>query len=413
MFRVRMAQVMYSTATVERDIAKIEASAKLSLIRYDLGEVQSRKADLAKLVRDDGQLARDLTADERSFIRNEQLLCTIDFRYWLTRYASLLLDQGGLGSFAEPWESQEILLRVIASLEDAMVDAAGRGESVDGILIFLHKARQLGATAIARAISMHSMLSRKHTRAMAASVDDDKVLELYDRDKIILDNLPFYLRPSVGFDEKAQHIFFDRLGSRVIYQLGTQKSGLGQGRQFDCTHLTECASWPYPGIIEHDWMPTIPQSLRAFALLESTAQGRGNWWHQQIQKLQKHRLRRWNLVFIPWYAEIKKYRATAPPEWSPSEEAMQHGQRVYETSHRYVGRQVVLSREQLYWWQSTRDEYYLSNNLAVFYTNYCATIEESFQHREKSAFSYEALEHFRQRVEDARPYRIDTVKVEA
>jgi len=404
---------VYSTSTVERSQSRLEAAAKLSLHRHDIHEVQSRKADLQRLVKLDGTLLRDLNADEKAFVRNEQLLCTIDFRYWLTRYASLLLDQGGLGAFSSPWESQEILLRFIAQLEDEMVEKAARGEAVDGILIFLHKSRQLGATAIARAISVHSMLARKHTRAMAASVDEDKVLELYDRDKLILDNLPFYLRPSIGFDEKAQHIFLDRLGSRVIYQLGTQKSGLGQGRQFDVTHLTECASWPYPGIIEHDWMPTIPQSLRAFALLESTAQGRGNWWHQSVQKLQKHRLRRWNLVFIPWYAELKKYRATPPVDWQPSEEAMKHGQRVYETSARYVGRQVVLTKEQLYWWQSTRDEYYLGNNLAVFYTNYCATIEESFQFRTKSAFSFDVLEHYRHRLTEGESYKIETVTLNA
>lgn len=404
---------MYSVKTVEAAQSRIESASKLKLTRYEIAEVHQRKADLLKLVKDGGSLIRDLSADERSFIRSEQLLCTIDFRYWLTRYAHLLLDQGGLGSFDQPWESQEIILRVIADLEDKMVDQAARGESVDGILIFLHKARQLGATALARAISVHSMLARKHTRAMAASVDEDKVLELYDRDKLILDNLPFYLRPSVGFDEKAQHIFFDKLGSRVIYQLGTQKSGLGQGRQFDVTHLTECASWPYPGIIEHDWMPTVPQSLRAFALLESTAQGRGNWWHQSIQKLQKHRLRRWSLVFIPWYAERAKYRATPPLDWTPSDEAMQHAQRVHESSARYVGRDVYLTPEQLYWWQSTRDEYYLSNNLAIFYTNYCATIEESFQHRQKSAFGFDVLEHYRQRQEDGVGYRIDTVALNA
>jgi hypothetical protein len=404
---------VYSTRTVESAQSKLEALTKTPLVRYQLGEVQSRKADLQKLVKDAGGLSRDLTQDERAFIRNEQLLSTIDFRYFLQRYCHLLLDQGGLGTFESPWESQEIILKVIASLEDAMVDAAARGESVDGILIFLTKARQLGATALARAISVHSMLARKHTRAMAASVDEDKVLELYDRDKLILDNLPFYLKPSVGFDEKAQHIFFDRLGSRVIYQLGTQKSGLGQGRQFDCTHLTECASWPYPGVIEHDWMPTIPQSLRAFALLESSPQGRGNWWHQQILKLQKHRLRRWNLVYIPYYAEVRKYNATPPVDWKPSDEAMAHAQRVYETSERYVGRKVMLSREKLYWWQSTRDEYYASNNLAVFYTNFSATIEESFQHREKSAFGFDVLEHYRQRIADGQSYRIDTVQLQA
>jgi hypothetical protein len=404
---------MYSTRTVEAAQSKIEAAIKRPLVRYPIPEVQQRKLDLSRLVKPDGTgLARDLTQDEKAFIRNEQLLSTIDFRYWANRYCAMLADQGGLAIMSNLWESQEIILRLIASIEDKMVDAAARGESVDGILIFLHKARQLGATQLARAISVHSMLARKHTRAMAASIDEDKILELYTRDKRIIDHLPFYLRPSVGFDEKAQHISFDRLDSAVLYQFGSAKSGMGQGRQFDVSHLTECSSWANPGHdIELQWMPTIPQSMRAFALLESTAMGRGNWWHQQIQKLQKHRLRRWNLVFIPWYAEVKKYWATPPVDWSPSEEAMQHAQRVHETSERYVGRQVMLTPAQLYWWQSTRDEYYLSNNLAIFYTDFCATIEESFQHTSKSAFSFEALEHYRQRVTEGASYRIDTVQV--
>lgn len=402
---------MYSQSTVDRDIARLSDALKVTLVRYDVPDVQQRRDDLTKLLNDDGTMKRSFTPDERSFIRNEQLLTTIDFRYWLERYATLIQDQGGLHTGVAPWESQSILLGVIARLEDEMAERVVRGEPVDGILIFLHKARQLGATAVGRAISVHAMLSRKHLRVMAASIDDDKVLELYDRDKLIIDNLPFYLRPSIGFDEKAQHIFLDKVGSRVIYQLGTQKSGLGQGRQFDVSHLTECASWPYPGIIEHDWMPTIPQSTRAFALLESTAQGRGNWWHAQVKRLQHHQLRRWRLVFIPWYAEIKKYRAHPPTDWKPSDESMMHAQRVHETSERYVGRQVMLTKEQLYWWESTREEYYTANNLAMFYTNYCATIEESFQHREKGLIGFDTLEYYRQRVGDAVPYRFDTVRV--
>jgi len=401
---------MYSTTSVSAAMEKWSAANKKELKRYEVGESASRRTDLEKLVKPDGSFTRSFTSEESAFIRNEQILCAMDFRYWL-RYASLIQDQGGLARFDSLWESQELLLRAISVIEDAMLEAYARGESVDGILIFLNKARQLGATAIGRGISVHAMSSRKFIRAMAASVDEDKILELYDRDKLIIDNLPFYLSPSIGFDEKAQHIFFDKLGSRVIYQLGTQKSGLGQGRQFDVTHLTECASWPYPGIIEHDWMPTIPQSIRAFALLESTPQGRGNWWHQQILKLQKHKIRRWSLVFLPWYAEIRKYRATPPVDWTPSAEAMAHAERVHDTSAQYVGRSVFLTKEQLYWWQSTRDEYYLSNNLAIFYTNYSATIEESFQHRTKSAFGYDTLEYYRSHLHDGISYRFDTVQL--
>ena len=398
---------MYSPIIVERSQSKVEASTGVKLTRYDIDEVRSRVESLDKLVDDDGQFTRDFTDSERAFMRNERILSAIDYRYWSDRYAQLIKDQGGLG-IASRWESQEILLAYIGKLEEEMYDQLARGEPVDGILIALHKARQLGATQEGRKLCMHRMTTTKHTRLMGASIDDDKVLELYDRDKLILDNLPFYMRPSVGFDEKAQHIFLDKLGSRIIYQTSNQKFGVGQGRQFDVSHLTECASWEYPDRIEHDFLPTVPQSGRALSLWDSTAQGRGNWWHLLVQKIQKGWSRRLRLVFIPWYAEKSKYRAAPPTDWTPSEEALKHARRVYDTSERYVGKEVLLTREQLYWWQSTREEYYRSNNLNLFYTNYCATIEESFQHSTKSCFSHDVMEYYRASAFEGIPYRIST-----
>lgn len=134
---------MFSVRQVERSQSKIESATKLTLKRYDIPEVEQRKAEFKRLLKEDGSLTRDLNIEERAFIRNERLLVMIDFRYWLQRYAHLLVDQGGLGTFAEPWESQEIILKFIAHREDEMMDALQRGESVDGILIYLHKARQL------------------------------------------------------------------------------------------------------------------------------------------------------------------------------------------------------------------------------------------------------------------------------
>lgn len=399
---------MYSQAIVERSQLKIEQAMGLKLVRHPIADVFARVEDFNKLVDDKGQLKRELTDGERAFIRNERLLSAVDYRYWSDRYAQLIKEQGGLG-VAPRWESQELLLSFISKAEEEMHEQAARGEPVDGILIVLAKARQLGATAEGRKLCMHRMTTTKHTRLMGASIDDDKVLELYDRDKLILDNLPFYMLPSIGFDEKAQHIFLDKLGSRILYQTSNQKFGVGQGRQFDVSHLTECASWEYPDRIEHDFLPTIPQSVRALSLWESTAQGRGNWWHQLVKKIQQGWSRRLKLVFIPWYAERTKYRATAPLGWTPSDETMAHARRVYDTSERYVGKpDLVLSREQLYWWQTTREEYYRSNNLNIFYTNYCATIEESFQHSTKSAFGFDCLEHYRARAGEGMSYRIST-----
>lgn len=396
---------MYSPRAVERRIAAVECGLSLKLVRYTPDRVAEFVEHLAALVKPDGDFRRPLTAAESAFIRNERLLSQCDFRYWCERYSSAILDQGGLGRL-RLWRSQEILLETMGRLEDDMLDQSSRGEPVDGILIVLHKARQLGATAIGRAVIVHRLTTVKHTRSMSASLDDDKILELYDRDRLILDNLPWYLRPEIQFDEKAQHIQFARLGSRVIYQTGNQKFGVGQGRQFDCSHLTECASWPYPDGIEHDFFPTIPQSIHAFCLLESTAQGRRNWWHDLCKRVRSRQTRRWTFLFIPWYTEPDKYRARPPLDWKPTDLSMMAAKRVYETSPEFVGSAIMLSREQLYWWETTRAEYQAAESLNLFYTNYPSTPEESFQHTQRSAFSSAILEQLRLQTTDGVAYNI-------
>jgi hypothetical protein len=56
---------------------------------------------------------------------------------------------------------------------------------------------------------------------------------------------------------------------------------------------------------------------------------------------------------------------------------------------------MMLNRDQLYWYESTRSEYQKGNNLAFFLTNWPATPEESFQHSGQSAFSVELLDTLR------------------
>lgn len=383
---------------IERAVARYEASAKHRLLRIPRDKCEDWQEHFRERLATAGSqeaLEPTLTNEERLFIRNERVMSMLDFRYWAERYGTIQKDGGGICKFTDPWESQEILLRVIAKLEADLIDAVSRGEPTDGILIALHKARQLGATAIGCLLKMHRETTQKHRRAMCASVDDDKIQELYDRDKLIYTNLPFYLQPDIAYDEKRAHIYFESLDSRILYQVSSQKSGLGVGRQFDIGHLTELSTWQNASAVELDFFPTLPMSMSTLAVLESTAYGRGNWWHDFTERVRRGHSPRWHYCFIPWYCEVSKYRRQPPEGWTPNEVSLLHAQKVYDTSHEFMAAHVMLSRESLYWWESTRAEYQNGNNLAFFLTNYCATPEESFQHSGQSAFPPELLEQFR------------------
>jgi len=400
---------MYSESVVQASIEKIEKASReegrpLTLVRYERPQIEEMVEHLTGVFQQ-GSKRRPWTEEELAFIENEQIMCKVDFHYWAERYAHLIKDAGeGLGVI-DLWESQKQLLLHISKLEEECVAAYERDEPVEGILIALNKARQLGATMICRMIIIHRLTLWDHSRSLSASVDEDKVLELYNRDKRILDNLPFYLVPAVswskhwkpdfGFDKKGEHMAFQAIDSSILYQHSKQQSGLGQGRQFDISHITEVASFPYPRMLEHDFFPTIPWSRWAFCVMESTPQGRGDWWHEWSEKVRHDRIPRWHYLFVPVYVERKKYRAQAPEDWSPSALTTQYARKVEETSPRVVGYQFHPDRNHLYWWETTRQAYAESNALTIFLTNYAATPEESFQFSTGAAIRPEVIQQLR------------------
>lgn len=408
---------MYSQKITQRNIEKIESTLNIRLHRYT--PVQSLElADYLTRLNTDNRLfdpnGQFLSKEHAGFVRNERILCQQDFFYSL-RYIHIIKDGvegGGIGVF-NPWESQIILLNLIARLEEKNIDDHERGYPCDGILICDNKGgRQLGHTMIARAISMHRMVFWTYTRCMAASVDEDKVLELYDRDKLILDNLPFFLKPidwdsaTSGYNKKGEHILLDSLGSKILYQHSKQQSGLGTGRQFDINHNTEVSQWPYPKMLEIDFFPTLPQSPYTFSLQETTPQGRKNWWFQWSEKVRHGKIPRWAYLYIPFYAEPKKYRRRPPENWSPNEQTLLTAKKVYDTSAEFVGKSVTLSRDQLYWWESSYNEAQENNSLNLFLSNYSITPEQSFQHTSVSAIKAEILDWMRTTTTGGIPYEL-------
>ena len=377
---------MYSPQVIERAVAAYEARSDHRLIRISNDKRDEWREHLDQRLVKAGSLDalnKTLTKEESLFIRNERVMSMLDFRYWC-HYATIQRDGGGVTNFDHPWQSTIILLDFIASIEQEQHDAIARGEmtpyvmpeqprpAVPGILIVNNKSRQMASTTLGRLIALHRVTLQPQRRALAASVDDDKIQEMYDRDKLCYDNLPFYLKPDLLYDEKRQHIHFNALNSRILYQVGSQKSGVGTGRQVDIHHLTELSTWPgrAPEYLEVDFFPAIPRSIHTFGWEESTPYGRGNWWHQWTENVRKGRVDRWRYKFIPWYAELSKYRSLPPADWKPTEVSLLHAQKVHETSPEHVGRAVMLPRENLYWWETTRQSYKDSGKLAFFYTSY-------------------------------------------
>ena len=195
-----------------------------------------------------------LSADEMQFVRSELLRCRVDFRYWASRWGFREIEgsQGGGHGVSTFWPSQERALKLLADREEVCHAEVRKYGMTQGILGVWNKTRQQGATALLRLLMGHRMVTRPHQRAIAASLDETRKAVLYQRDKIWLDNQPFWLRPAVLYDVKEESLVFDNatgtgMKSSVLYQMASQKGGIGVGQQFDLAHFTEVSKWKTPG----------------------------------------------------------------------------------------------------------------------------------------------------------------------
>lgn len=401
---------LYNTSVIEREQSTLEQRLGFSLSRYDRSyslDVESHLIDkLASLRQSNAQLTpaqafSSCTAEERAFITNERLLCSIDFHYF-SRYGQLLPDasvsQGSLMRF-EPWESQTLILEEMSRIELLQYDRAARNEPQDGVLIIVPKARQEGISLLAAMIKMHRVCTNPYTLGITATENEEKRLNLYERDIRIHDHLPWYLQPArTAPDIQGERLSFGGMDCKMVYQDYMQEGSLAAGEQYLVGHMSELAQGKQEYVeklLVNDYFPAIPHSWRACHILESTPAGMDSCgWHPLVMDEYKGG-GRWKVKFIPWYALAFKYTRVAPVDWTPTPTTLEHAAKVIDTSAEYMGRVVTLTRNQLYWWETTREEYRKKGNMIYFLTNYPATLEESFQTSQISIFDWETIEYYR------------------
>lgn len=387
----------------------IEISSKLERLRSD---------DEGRLLAD-GQLRRPMMQDEEEFVESERLVCKADFEYWFTRYCMMELDPGvtesGVGGIGPSvlLESQRRYILMCGRREEECYEELKRYKLTRGILAYFHKVRQVAATATARAMTLHRMIFWPGTRCLSSTLDDQRKDEIYKRDKVIIDGLPFWMRPRLATDVKDTELSFEPpTKSRISYQAENQVQGIGVGSQNDIAHLTEVALWKYPSQIEFSFTPSLPKALTTLCIQESTSNGRGDYWHE-VTEAARHKRRGYEVytyVFIPWWYNKLKYRDNPPSNWKIEDHTVKHAELVERTSPEFNdGKTVRLSIEQLYWWETERFRHTRNGQLSEFLTNYAATPEQSFQSRLNGALPPELIEELEFECRPGRPYDVNTV----
>ena len=252
---------MYSPLVSEKRLAKIVDAIRVADPSFDpvptsQGEAASRTAHLATLRGEGGALLRPLKPEEERWILNELVLCKSSFTYWATRYTLIKTKETSSTTLFPLFESQEIILERIGKIEEQ----CNSRERLDGILVAILKARQLGASTLSEAMLAHRAFLYGNTTALIAADVPAQSAYLYNMLERIYDNLPWWMQPEQKYREKEAQLYFDQTDSLILVEsgksvrggstLGQERGQMARGKTIPLAHLSEISTWENAGQID-------------------------------------------------------------------------------------------------------------------------------------------------------------------
>jgi hypothetical protein len=178
-------------------------------------------------------------------------------------------------------------------------------------------------------------------------------------------NLP-YFKPATATDNAKELVFRGLDSSYIVATAGSRSVGRSETIQY--FHGSEVAFWPnasehFAGVVQ-----AIPNENGTEIILESTANGIGNKFHEMWQAAEKGESE-YIAIFIPWFKQ-DEYRADVPHGLEFDEQEKEYA-RIYE-----------LDEAQLYWRRNKIAEL----GATLFKQEYPANPTEAFQNTGVESF---------------------------
>lgn len=215
--------------------------------------------------------------------------------------------------------------------------------STGKVRVILLKGRQQGASTYVEGRFIWRTTMSKGVRAFILTHDAESTNALFEMTIRYYDNLPtktfngetHNFKPSIE-KSNAKELRFSVLDSG--YKIGTAgNKGVGRGTTLQFFHGSEVAFWPHAAEHTKGILQAVPDAKDTEVILESTANGLGNYFHQQWKEAEAGESE-YIAVFVPWFWQ-EEYAKKVPSqmEFIRSEEEI-------ELCEGYG-----LNDEQLYW----------------------------------------------------------------
>jgi hypothetical protein len=142
------------------------------------------------------------------------------------------------------------------------------------------------------------------------------------------EHCPGLVKPETGA-ANAKELNFSLLDSG--YKVGTAGTkGVGRSSTVQLFHGSEVAFWPHADSHAAGVIQAVPDEPGTEIILESTANGLGNYYHQQWQRAEAGQSD-YQAIFIPWFWQ-PEYRKSVPDDFTLTVEENEYAE-LYSLDH--------------------------------------------------------------------------------
>lgn len=179
------------------------------------------------------------------------------------------------------------------------------------VRVIILKGRQQGASTYVEGRYIWRTTNARGKQAFILTHEADATSSLFEMTKRYYEHLPPFIKPTLQ-KSNATELKFDKLDSG--YRLGTAGNGaVGRSKTIQFFHGSEVGFWDNAGEITKGVLQAVPDADGTEVILESTANGVGNYFHQQWQ-MAISGMSEYIGIFVPWFWQSEYTKKIAEDE---------------------------------------------------------------------------------------------------
>lgn len=289
---------------------------------------------------------------------------------------------------------------------DKIVEDKKNGKPLRYIVL---KARQMGLSTLFEGLIFQDTSTRENKNSLIMAHEEQASSNLFQMSKTYFEHLDELIKPMKKYANGKILSFENPTGDdrerarnpglRSKISIATAGSGeVGRSSTTHNLHASEVAFFPDAKTTMLGLLQSIPEQPNTMVVLESTANGVGDWFHSTWQQAEKG-LNEFTPIFLPWFIQDEYTRdfytdgdKQAFIDQVDYVSVDHNGKEIYTYEHELM-KKFDLTYEQLNWRKHTIQNKCGGDEI-LFMQEYPATPEESFISSGRPKFSISSLRKY-------------------